>query len=262
MRLARKFDGEIICADSQTIRSDLDIGTAKPSKADQEEIVHHMLDVIEPYGRFSVAEFQKQANVLIENILARNKTPIIAGGTGLYIDSLFYDYDLSIVDSEPRFELEEKSIEELQKIIIDSDYPMPENSKNKRYLIGTIARKGKSPINKTPRKDSVIYGLLPADEILKQRINDRTEIMFEQDLVGEVENILEQYGKPKTKIDAIGYPVVQSYLSGDTSLDETKEVFKRGHWQYARRQKAWFKRNSHIRWFTDTESGYEYISAE
>lgn len=248
LKVAKELDGEIICADSQTLRKDLDIGTAKPTPQEQKLVKHHMLDLIDPYERFSVAEFKRQAQVVIADIQKRSKLPIIVGGTGLYIDALFYDYDLKN-SSEDRALYEEMSIDKLQQLIKERGFEMPENKQNPRHLVGVIARGGKTSENKQPVNGARIYGIVRPDEDIKKRISLRIEKMFENGLVDEVKEIVKKYGNPPNKLDAICYPIVQKYLDRELTLTETKELFKRADWQYARRQKAWFKRNKFIQWY-------------
>jgi len=261
MEIAQRHDGEIICADSQTLRKDLDIGTAKPSAEDRAEIRHHMLDIIGPYDAFSVTEFQKLAAAAIKDIQSRNKLPIVVGGTGLYVDSLFYQYDLNEQKSSAdlKKQLQSKSVQELQQIIINNKWQMPENRDNPRHLIGLILRGGQVRHNSKPVKGAMIYGILPDDETLKSRINNRIETMFANGFVHEVEGVLEKHGRPPKTLDAIGYPITIDYLDGHKSLDEIVELFSRGHWQYARRQKSWFKRNEHIIWSSSSDEALQKI---
>jgi tRNA dimethylallyltransferase len=250
MEIARKHNGEIICADSQTLRRDLDIGTAKPSKQDQAEIPHHMLDVIGPYDNFSVTKFQSMALDIIADIKKRNKLPIIVGGTGLYIDSLYFQYELeeNVENNEHKSQLQTKSAEELQEIIRQEGYDLPQNSQNKRHLIGVLLRKNRTIQNTMPLPNAHIFGLLPEYKVLKDRISRRVNEMFEVGFISEVKRVIATYGQPPKKLDAIGYPIVGEYLDQLIDLDTAKELFKRAHWQYARRQKSWFNRNKDIVW--------------
>lgn len=250
IQLAKKVHGEIVCADSQTLRKHLDIGTAKPSLVEQDGISHHMLDVIEPYERYNVARFKADALEIIKEIRNRNNVPIIVGGTGLYIDALFYNYDFS-KDVTLRSNLEKLSVEELQQIIMKHGYEMPQNRNNPRHLIGVVARANDNPKNTQPIPGAVIYGLKRPDNILKQRIDERIESMFDQGIEDEVKRIIDQFGPIPVSLDAIGYPIVYKYLEHKLTLEETKSTWKTADWRYAKRQKAWFKRNKYIQWFTD-----------
>lgn len=261
MNIAREINGEIVCADSQTLRRDLDIGTAKPSSQDRKEIPHHLLNVIGPYDRFSVNKFKSMATEKIHDIQNRGKIPIIVGGSGLYVDSLFFDFNLEneLDNIEYKQKLEKMSVEKLRKIIVDSKYPMPKNKENPRHLIGVILRKGVVNENRTPVKGAKIYGILPDDEKLKKRINDRVDLMFKNGFIDEVEKVVKKYGQPPKNLDAIGYPIGSEYIDGDISLDEAEEKFKIAHWQYSRRQKSWFKRNPYIVWFDSSEQAMNTI---
>jgi tRNA dimethylallyltransferase len=261
MKLAKKIDGEIVCADSQTIRRDLDIGTAKPSKKDQLEIPHHMLDIIKPYEKFSVNQFKEMAEKVISDIHTRGNIPIIVGGTGLYIDALYYNFDISSQNKNPDYknELENKTIAELQEIIHQKGYKLPTNVQNPRHLIGVILREGKTNKNNKPVSGYMIYGINIENEILKYRIKNRADYMLKNGLIVEVEKLLKKYGNPDLKIDAIGYPFIVDYLHGKISLEETRQKFAQGHWQYARKQKAWFKRNKNIHWSDSPEQLLEVI---
>lgn len=255
MEIAKKYKGEIICADSQTVRRDLDTGTAKPSKEDQAKIPHHMLDVIEPYADFSVTQFQAMAQESISAILERGNLAIVVGGTGLYIDSLFFDYELESQTENDAYklELQNKSVEELQELISEKGYTLPENKENPRHLIGVLLRQNRNNKNDEPIENAYIFGLLPEDDELKNRIHTRAERMFQQGFLDEVSAVIEKYGDPPKRLDAIGYPLAARHKNGELSLDEMKELFKRGHWQYVRRQKSWFKRNPYIKWSSTSD---------
>jgi len=261
MEVARRHNGEIICADSQTLRKELDIGTAKPSKKDQMEIPHHMVDVIEPYADFSVTQFQAMAKKHIVDIQNRDKLPIVVGGTGLYIDSLFFDYDLDshAENNEYKKTLQKKTVTELQALVKSNNFELPENSENPRHLIGVLLRQNLNRKNEVPIKNAHIFGLLPSDDEIKKRIISRADSMFAQGFVEEVRGIINKYGEPPSRLDAIGYPIAFKYIKNVITLDEMKELFTRGHWQYVRRQKSWFKRNEHIEWSTTSDEMIKII---
>jgi tRNA dimethylallyltransferase len=264
MELAEKLNGEIICADSQTLRKSLDIGTAKPSKLDQQKIKHHLLDVIEPYERYSVAQFKKLAKEAISDIQGRGKLPIIVGGTGLYINALYFDFDVNEDSSNSKYktELEQKSVKELQEIIRESEFVMPENMNNPRHLIGVILREGQVRKDIVPVQNALIYGLMPEDEVLKNRISERVMQMFDNGLIEEVRGLILQYGEPPEKLDAIGYPITARLINGEINEMEARNLFVQAHWQYARRQKSWFKRNKNIKWFQEVKQASEHICSE
>ncbi len=212
MDIAIRFDGEIICADSQTIRKNLDIGTAKPSERDRMLVQHHMLDIVEPYERFSAADFKTRAQGIIEDIKSRGKLPIVVGGTGLYIDSLIYDFSFrSIPDQAQRRLLETMTVAELRNIIKDRGLELPRNELNPRHLIRTIETNGVKPVRSLPRKDAVVVGIDPQN-MLQERIARRVDYMLSHGFIEEVQRVIEQYGDPPTGWDALGYGIVRSAL--------------------------------------------------
>ena len=257
-RLAKTLDGEIIAADSQTLRKYLNIGTAKPSQQEMLEVPYHLIDVIEPYERFSVAQFKEMATDAIKSIQSRGKVPIVVGGTGLYVDSIYYDYSLE-TNGEKGDELEELPIEELKNIIKDNNWNLPENDSNPRHLVGIIRRKGKVPKDEKTSENYRMYGIKRSEEETKKRIADRIEVMIQDGLIDEVRKLVDVYGRPEGNIDAICYPTFIKHLDGEISLEEAKQLFAQKDWQYARRQNSWFKRNQNIVWFQGVEEAYEQI---
>jgi tRNA dimethylallyltransferase len=262
MEVARQLGGEIICADSQTVRLGLDIGTAKPTKSEQAEVPHHLLDVIDPYDRFSVAEFQRLAETAIVDIQKRGKLPIVVGGTGLYIDAVAYGFKLRAdADMNKRKDLESKSVIELQEIIIKSGLLLPQNEQNPRHLIRTIETNGQVSVKSSLRSGAIIIGIDPGSEAVEKRINDRVGKMFELGFLEEVESIIEKFGNPPRNFDAIGYNIAlrNRSESGEYDVQKISEEFKIGDRQYAKRQRSWFKRNRDIKWFEHSENALEYI---
>ena len=262
LKIAQKFDGEIICADSRTVYKGIDIGTAKPSKDDQKLVVHWGLDLIAPGERFSAAVFKKYAETAILDIQNRGKLPILVGGTGLYIDAVLFNFSFRRGNKiSDRLFYSQKTIEELQAIIRKKSYPMPENRQNKRHLIRTIEAKGKigSKAMKPP-KAVISVGLMPSDEVLKQKIAKRAERIFARGVLVETKKLLDKYGEEAVaRTGGIVYKICQDLLNGKGNYPETIERFKKEDWQYARRQKTWFKRNPHINWFNSPEAAYKAI---
>ena len=172
MRIAEEFGGEIICADSRTVYRGMDIGTAKPTKEEQAKVKHWGLDLVQLNQRFTVADFKKYAEDAIEDIQNRGKLPILVGGTGLYIDAVLFNFSFRRGNKiSDRLIYSQKTIEELQAIIKEKGYPMPENKQNKRHLIRTIETKGHKGSRQTKlHKTVLLVGLLPEEEMLKQKI--------------------------------------------------------------------------------------------
>ncbi len=262
MKVAKKFNGEIICADSQTVRKGLDIGTAKPNKQEIKEIQHHLIDIIEPFEKFSAAEFQKLAKTSLKNIKNRQKLPVVVGGTGLYIDSLLYNFNFrKSVSRYSRQELDSKTVEQLQEIITESGLELPKNQRNPRHLIRVIEAQGESSKKSSKMPGSIIVGIDPGKEVLKSRIERRIQKMLKSGFLDEVESIIEKYGMPPKEFDAIGYKIALKHRTAedDFYIEAIEEEFIKSDMQYARRQRSWFRRNKDIVWFEQAEEAFEYI---
>lgn len=265
MKVAVACGGEIVCADSQTIRKGLDIGTAKPTAEDQNAVPHHMLDLIEPYEKYSVAEFVRNAQSVIEDIIARKRIPIVVGGSGLYVDALVYDYSFrSSVSAHKREELESMSVEKLQKYIQDSGWALPYNSQNPRHLIRVIETQGASHA-RLPLRDNAIYiGLERGKEETERRIKQRIELLLEKGFIAEAEAVIQKYGFPPSAIDAIAYGIAYAHRSDDGTyeVEKIKNDLFIAERQYAKRQRSWFKRNPDITWFNSEAQAFEHITAQ
>ncbi len=261
MQLAQEFAGEIICADSRTIYKGMDIGTAKPTLADQKIIKHWGLDVVEPGQPYSAANFKALASQAINDIQKRGQLAILAGGTGLYIDSIIYDFGFgSKADQKQRQVLEATSTEALQMAIKNAGYPMPKNAQNRRHLIRVLEREGQPGTKQTDLPAEVmLIGLLPADDMIRQRINLRAEAMFESGIVEETKKLLDRYGRDDLEATGgIAYKICLGLLAGEYDKPRAIELFKIADWQYARRQKTWFRRNPHIKWFDNLADAYSF----
>lgn len=266
IELAKKINGEIISSDSMQIYKDMDIGTAKPSKEEMQGVKHYLLDFVEPNKRYSVAEFKKDAEQAIEEILANGKTPIVVGGTGLYVDSLIYgiEYQDIQLDEKYRQELEEKAskegleklYEEAQKIDPQAMGKISQNDKKRILRVLEIYKatgKTKTEQEIESRKNGVkydykVFAINIDREILYDRINKRVDIMIEQGLIKEVEELLEKYKEFPTAMQGLGYKEVVEYLQGETTQDEMIEKLKMETRRYAKRQITWFKKNKQTIW--------------
>jgi tRNA dimethylallyltransferase len=265
MRVAGTYGGEIIAADSRTVYKGMDIGTAKPSKADQKKIPHWGLDLVCPGQRFTAYQFKKYASAKINDIKRRNKLPILVGGTGLYINAVLFDFGfLPDADLNNRAKLEAMDKTQLQQIIKSKGYKMPINSQNKRHLIRTIETEGKIGTKNSKLLElTTIIGIMPSNEVLKDRINKRVEQMFAEGVVKETKKLLSVHGDKALKCSGgIAYKICLKLISRNINLEEAKELNKTADWQYARRQRTWFKRNPYIKWFNDGEQAFKYITAQ
>lgn len=260
--IAKMFGGEIVCADSRTVYRGMDIGTAKPSLDDMREVSHHIIDVVDPGEKFSLWNFQQLAKEKIEDIRNRKKIPLLVGGSGLYIDSVVFDYNIrsETINQSLRDELNQMTIDDLIMMIKIQHIELPENYKNKRYLIRAIERRG---INRNrrciPDSNTYIVGITTEKDILKQRIYTRAKLMLESGFIGEVQSLVDNYGNLSI-FQNNAYGEVQRFLLGEISdQSELIERMATVDLQLAKKQLTWFKRNEFIKWL-DLERAAGYIS--
>lgn len=266
--LAKEFDGEIVSADSMQIYKGMDIATAKPSIEEMQGIPHHLIDFLERDVSFSVADYVKLANEKISDIISRGKLPIIAGGTGLYIDSLLNNVKFSETKKDEEYckSLEKfaeiNGNDELYKILAETD-PESAVSIHPNNLVRVIRAlevyhttgrklselKAESRLEESPY-DSFIIGLdYSKRDILYDRINRRVDIMIERGLADEAGNLYLESGKMKTASNAIGYKELIPYFENVQSFDECVDKIKQETRHYAKRQLTWFRKNQKINWF-------------
>ena len=278
VELAKKCNGEIISADSMQIYKEMNIGTAKVTPEEMQGIKHYMIDIVSPTERYSVAEFKVQAEKAIEEILKKGKTPIIAGGTGLYVNSLIYNiqYNDIKIDEEYRKYLEERVekeglqslYEEAKKIDFEA---MKSISKSDQKRILRVLEmyhqtgKTKTELEKESRKEEVkydykVYAINWEREELYKRINKRVDIMIEQGLIEEVKNLIKKYPEFPTAMQAIGYKEIVEYLNNELSLSEAIEKIKQETRRYAKRQITWFKRIENLKWLDGLEKTQNNIN--
>lgn len=272
LSLAKEFDGEIISGDSMQVYRGMDIGTAKATKQERSQVPHHLIDLIDPDTSFSVQQFKKLARLKINEIICRNRLPILVGGTGLYIEAVIHDYAMPHVPEKPEFRRQMRQIAEveggmsLHRRLAEVDPKSAEKlhpNDIKRMIralevyhvtgrpFSELKGKGTSPY------EALWIGLTMPRERLYQRINKRVDQMVEEGLVDEVRELKEQgYHLGLTSMQAIGYKEIMSYLEGDITRDEAIHLIKRGTRKYAKRQLSWFRRLSEIHWFDVTAEGY------
>ncbi len=261
MKIAEAFDGEIIAADSRTIYRGMDIGTAKPSQEEQQTIVQHGLDVVEPGQDYNVADFQRDAKAAIQDISSRNKLPIMVGGTGLYIDSVLFDFDFGKPKNEAlRTELSQKNMEELQSLAQQTGLEVSnEMLKNKRHLIRAIETAGAEKGRKELRLNTLVIGVNLTKNQLRKRVVTRVELMFRKGLRKEVDELVDKYGWDNEAMTGIGYREFKDYYDGNISMSKVKETIVRKTMQYAKRQRTWFKRNRQIEWFDSPDKAFDRV---
>lgn len=252
MSLAKKFGGEIICADSRSVYRGMDIGTAKPTSEDQRRVPHHLLDIVDPDQRFTVADFQKLARQAIIDIRRRGKIPFLVGGTGLYIDSVILDYNFDVdYDKNQREQLEKMTIKQLQEYCNINNISLPQNYLNKRHLVRAIERGGtEQQSSSNPINNSIIVGITTDRDILRTRIVQRAEHIFESGVVQEANKLGKKYGWDYESMTGNIYPLAHQILNGELSLQQAKQRFITLDWQLAKRQMTWLKRHPFIQWET------------
>lgn len=250
LKLAERFDGELICADSWTVRREVSIGTAKPSAAEQARVKHHVLDVVAPCEDFTAAVFKQLALAAMEDITSRGRVPIIAGGTGLYIDSVLYDYGfLPAGDRSLRSSLDAMDIEAILRLIKGRGIELGDvDVRNKRRLIRLLETDGQRPERKQLRSNTLVIGLKTDRERLRQRIEQRTDAMLAAGLEDEVRQLAQRYGWGCEALKGVGYAQWQGYFAGSQSLDETRQKIIKATVDLAKRQRTWFKRNESVQW--------------
>lgn len=259
IKLAKRSRGEIICADSRTVYKYMDIGTAKPTPEERAQIPHWGLDLVEPGEKFTVADFKEYAENKIQEIRARGNTPFLVGGSGLYVDAVLYDYQLGPEpDMDQRRALEQMTIDQLHIYCAKNNILLPENYKNKRYVIRAIERKSSSIKRRSrPIKNTLIVGVSTERDTLRTRIRERTEQLFQNGVVDEATKLGKKYGWNNEAMTGNIYRLARSYLMEELTLQEFKDRFTTLDWQLAKRQMTWMKRRSFVKWLSLEEAeGY------
>ena len=282
VKLAQKFNGEIVSADSMQIYKGMQIATAKPTFDETEGVKHHLIDFVSPDETYSVAMFVKDASKCIADIYSRGKLPFIVGGTGLYVDSLLNNITFSEEQRDEKLSLELRKIYEgqgidtllkmLSEFDIDSANRLKAERNPKRIIraiefykttgITITEQNEKSNLEKSPYSPIKI-GLNFKDRAkLYERINKRVDLMLENGLVNEAKDVLSSK-LSFTSIKAIGYKELLPYFNGEKTLDECVEKLKMETRRYAKRQITWFKRDLDINWlYADKYNSFEELLAD
>lgn len=269
IRLAKRFNGEIISGDSMQIYRGLDIGTAKVTKEEMQGIPHYMIDIKEPHESFSVSEFQQEARKYISEINRKGKLPILVGGTGLYVQAVTYDYRFTKVgaDQKLRNELEQyaeqygnEALHRKLKNVDPASFETihPNNRKRVIRALEVIELTGK-PFSSYKQKqlepvyEAIFVGLSMERKKLYARINARVDKMIENGLIEEAYRLYQQNLRDTQAAQAIGYKELFDYFDGKLSKEEAIELLKRNSRKYAKRQYTWFQNKMEIKWFDVTE---------
>lgn len=253
IKLAKLFNGEIISADSRAIYKYINIASAKPSMEEREGVIHWGFDLVEPGKCFTAADFKEYAYKKIDDILDRGKIPFLVGGTGLYIDSVVYDYEFGgRVNEKIRNDLNKKSIEELQDYIFRHKIRLPENYQNKRYLVRAIEKSKTEKSIKCVKNNYnfIIVGITTDRNELRKRIFERNEHFFSTGIIAEAKNIAQKYGWESEAMTANAYPLIREYLAGELTKNKLIEKMSTRDWRLAKRQITFMKRNKSIKWLS------------
>lgn len=259
IELAHKYNGEVISADSRLVYKGFDIASAKPTIEEREGIPHHLIDIVEPEFDYSAGDYARDGKKAIADVLSRGKTPIVAGGTGLYFRVLLEHYNLPQVDTnyELRKELEQRTKEDLAeelKILDKTAYEnlTPDTSKRRIIRILELIKTLNKPLSEIETQKEPEYDVewiipeMPSREWLYDRINKRVDIMYEQGIVDETKKLLEKHGRISNFTETIGYKEILMYLDEIWSLDEALDKLKQHTRNYAKRQLTWFRKNPNL----------------
>ena len=279
IELAKQINGEIVSADSMQIYDEMQIGTAKPDEEEMQGIKHYLIGNIKPTTRYSVSEYKIDAINAIEEILQKGKTPIVVGGTGLYVNSLIYGIDYPEVETDLEYRaklekiVEEKGLEHLYNKAVQIDPEAMQNiSQNDQKRILRVLEiyretgKTKTQLEIESRKNGIpydykVFALNMPREILYDRINRRVDIMIQKGLVEEVKELYNKYGeKLTTAMQGIGYKEVVEYLKGNLTKEEMIEKIKMETRRYAKRQLTWFRKIEKIVWLDALETTQNNIN--
>jgi tRNA dimethylallyltransferase len=272
IELAKRLNAEIISGDSMQIYRGMDIGTAKIKPEEMEGIPHHLIDIKDPAESFSVAEFQQLVRPLIRDIAKRGKLPMIVGGTGLYIQSVIYDYRFSDAPSDEAYRRKLRRMaqeqeggemllyEQLKEVDPESAERIhPRNMKRVIRALEVYHCTGK-PLSEWQRAetrellyDAAVVGLTMEREALYGRINERVDHMIEEGLLEEVRALYERGLRDCQSVQAIGYKELYAYFDGELTLQEAIEQLKQNSRRYAKRQLTWFRNKMPVQWFDMTD---------
>ena len=253
--LAKKYNTEVINGDSIQIYKGLDIGSAKVTKEEMDEVVHHLFDIRNVGDDYSIFDYQKDCRSTIEDITSRGKNVLIVGGTGLYIKSALFDYTLENDNKDSELDNDYDGVETSvlydRLKLMDKDIDIDRNNRRRviralnYYLTYNKSISSNKSGNNLLYDDCIFIGLTTDREKLYDRINKRVDIMIENGLLAEVRNFYDK----GLKIDGIGYKELYGYFDGDISLDEAIELIKRNSRRYAKRQYTFFNHQFDMKWF-------------
>ena len=254
IELAKKLNGEIINADSTQVYKGLDIATAKVTEEEKEGIPHHLFDIKEITDDYTVFDYQKDCRAKIEEIQKKEKTPILVGGTGLYIKAALYDYEFSKEESNNTYD--DYSTEKLYSMLKKVDFNTDIHSNNRKRIIRSLNyyNSTNKPLSEKKKTDKLLYdtlfiGLTTDRDILYDRINKRVDIMANSGLIEEAKKIYDSNIRTKAIMTPIGYKELFPYFDNKISTEEALDKIRQDSRRYAKRQYTWFNNQMNINWF-------------
>jgi len=260
IELAKRYNGEIINADAVQVYKGLDIGSAKVTEEEKEDIPHHLFDIKEVDEEYTIYHYQKDCRKLIKEVQGRGKTPILVGGTGLYIKAALYDYKLT--EEKETNTYDNLTDEELYNKLLEVDKDIVIDKNNRRRLIRALnyyKENNKSINTNTTNKllyDAIFIGLTTDRRILYDKINTRVDIMIKDGLLNEVKAFYDKNVRTKPLLNAIGYREIYSYFDGNISLEEATDKIKQNSRHYAKRQYTFFNHQLPVVWFETDYSNF------
>jgi tRNA dimethylallyltransferase len=261
--IAQTLGGEIVSADSRQIHRGMDIGTAKPTEAERRAVPHHLIDIKNPSEDYTVAEYQRDAIAAIDGIITRGKIPLLVGGTGLYIKAVLENLDIPKTQADPKLraeieaEIARDGLDAVFKKLVarDPEAAYVVDPKNPRRVVRAleVAITTGEPftaqrMTRDPLFETLVLGLNPPPEVLRERIDRRVDAMIHDGLVAETVALIEKYGTTPVAFDAIGYREIIDHLNGTLSFENAIAAIKLNTWHYAKRQMTWFKKSKVKKW--------------
>ena len=251
--LAHRYNAIIINCDAMQVYKGLDIGTAKVTEEEKESVPHYLLDFVPVDVNYTVFDYQRDTRALIDDIISRGKTPILCGGTGLYVKAALYDYEFK--EENNKGDYSKYSNDELYEILLKIDPNTTIHKNNRKRVeraIDCFNQNGFVPSSKKSDKllyDTLFIGLTTDRDYLYERINYRVDVMVNNGLIEEAKWIYETNIRTKAVMTPIGYKELFPYFEGKSSLEECLDLIKRNSRRYAKRQYTWFNNQMDVKWF-------------
>ena len=251
VELAKKVNGEIINADSMQVYKGLDIGTAKIKESVKDGIPHHLFDICDLDRNYTIYDYQKDCRKMIKEIEDKGKTPILVGGSGLYIKAALYDYEF--IEEDFHSEFEDMSNEEILNEI-RKDHETDIHVNNRKRLVRELNKIKNGTKNSNKKNDKVydfkLIGLTTSRDNLYKIIDNRVDKMIDEGLLNEVKNLYEANIRTKANMTGIGYKELYKYFDGEITLDESINLIKKNSRNFAKRQYTFYNHQMDVKWFT------------